>query len=1069
MASSTSKKRKTAGGATPTAQHGGDSGGSIPGTSTPIEYLDSFKRLQKAWPKDMKRLLDPSLPDERRSELWEIMCEGGDVLRQRFAWAIPDERALRIIQHFSPIVEVGSGLGYWAKLLRSRGADVMAYDKVAGAPDDTTSPISKKKKGTKVKESGGANPDGGSEDETPSFWIKVNEGGPEILEEPCNEKRSLFLCYPDDFEGETESLGLRCLFSYEGDVVIHVGELFGDSVSMRPGQSPWGRTTSQECQEELASKFHCILKVPLPSWPHARDTLTIWKRHSLCVIHYDDSSEEEKCEGESDQEGRATRKSDGVDGDKDDGTSSSPDDDREVFASAKSGGRAANGRAGGAVEGDGQDSSADDEGSLEFGSDDDGSMELLPIGVPDVDMYAFVPEAEQMPSATAAPCSMGGYGKGPAGSINVPEMERRNMSLAECEQCALDDFWGMVANQVEQAEATAAMEREDQWSQDVRARIKKEERYKIWEEEDLRKRETRSVVRENLEDAARREYLEASPVVLTLPCFTLLCVSVFYSTPSVDTAMNYSWPTRATLTGQALGEQSSGSMMNDLDVVLTATHSGDDSMYATTRGGGGSNGSDEASLAGSDTAVGRAGGNTSFKKQLLTGGTPPRLSSFERKLAARSKQWSTEEQADAEERAFEEQRRTQELLRNLSNRGSHGAGGQRYSYKVEGRTGIQSHRPPDERGHHDLNGDFRRVRKRQVRSRDWRDCSDSRRDGGQVAELIPEREEQLLTQMFDMLDARNRGEVRLDEVLFYMTENVQGFTWYRAWVVTCHPNDTFDVRFTRPAASPSEDNTSRKGAVATRGEQRPEVETSPRASGSEEDWNSDEEDYTLEAEEEWKATCESVARFIGIPPDLGRAETEVLADAFDAIANIVSPPKAGPTPATNRGAVTSGGSGGEEGKPGRADKDGRGDDDEAPGDFVGAPRIPASDIVRVLRAGAVDEYRRASPALSAACIYREFAEGLWVAGAKKSGSSSEEGEPPVDDHDETNERGRYRQQGDTGGEEIGEDDRGIEGWGVSREEFCRYFEAVTDLVDLNGLSLVPQVQQGLAPPTAVVV
>lgn len=43
--------------------------------------------------------------------------------------------------------------------------------------------------------------------------------------------------------------------------VIHVGELFGDSVSMTPGQSPWGRTTSRECQEELSSKFHCILKV----------------------------------------------------------------------------------------------------------------------------------------------------------------------------------------------------------------------------------------------------------------------------------------------------------------------------------------------------------------------------------------------------------------------------------------------------------------------------------------------------------------------------------------------------------------------------------------------------------------------------------------------------------------------------------------------------------------------------------------------------------------------------------------------------------------------------------------
>lgn len=144
----------------------------------------------------------------------------------------------------------------------------------------------------------------------------------------------------------------------------------------------------------------------------------------------------------------------------------------------------------------------------------DGSLE--PIG----DIVVWVDTTlREKDTATSQPTSsrfaaapfnsMGSFVEGPAGAIDVPEMERRNMSLAECEQCVLDDFWGMVANQVEQAEATAAMEREDQRSQDVRARIKKEERYKIWEEEDLRKRETRSVVRENLEDAARREYLEA--------------------------------------------------------------------------------------------------------------------------------------------------------------------------------------------------------------------------------------------------------------------------------------------------------------------------------------------------------------------------------------------------------------------------------------------------------------------------------------------------------------------------------------------------------------------------------
>lgn len=87
------------------------------------------------------------------------------------------------------------------------------------------------------------------------------------------------------------------------------------------------------------------------------------------------------------------------------------------------------------------------------------------------------------------------------------------MSVAEGEQCALDDFWGLVANQVEQAESTAAMEREDRRSEHVRATLKREERYSLWEQEDLRKRGTRSIIREKLEDAARREYLEVRVLV----------------------------------------------------------------------------------------------------------------------------------------------------------------------------------------------------------------------------------------------------------------------------------------------------------------------------------------------------------------------------------------------------------------------------------------------------------------------------------------------------------------------------------------------------------------------------
>lgn len=211
----------------------------------------------------------------------------------------------------------------------------------------------------------------------------------------------------------------------------------------------------------------------------------------------------------------------------------------------------------------------------------------------------------------------------------------------------------------------------------------------------------------------------------------------------------------------------------------------------------------------------------------------------------------------------------------------------------------------------------------------------------------------------------------------------------------------------------------------------------------------------------------------GIPPDLGRTETEVLGDAFDAIANLVLSPKPEPTPVPNADVAISGTSGGEEaGRPERGNEDGNDGGGRVADADVEAPRIPASEIIRILRAGAVDEYRRASPALSAACIYKEFAVGLGVAstsgadgGARRTilGSSANEGDHPAEER-KTNKGARHRRQGDADDEDIADDGRGR---GVSREEFCDYFEAVTDLVDLNGLSLVPQTHQGLARPTAV--
>lgn len=44
-----------------------------------------------------------------------------------------------------------------------------------------------------------------------------------------------------------------------------------------------GRTSAKEFQEHLASVYHKVLQVPLPSWHSSIDTLTVWKRSKTSV------------------------------------------------------------------------------------------------------------------------------------------------------------------------------------------------------------------------------------------------------------------------------------------------------------------------------------------------------------------------------------------------------------------------------------------------------------------------------------------------------------------------------------------------------------------------------------------------------------------------------------------------------------------------------------------------------------------------------------------------------------------------------------------------------------------
>jgi hypothetical protein len=152
----------------------------------------------------------------------------GEPLLQKYAWAISDQKALGILQRFSPIVEMGAGKGYWAHLLQQQGVEIRAYDLHPPSPS-----------------------------EQEAAWTRVKRGDPSILlkkRKKLSSNVTLFLCYPD----EGSSVGLECLNNILATAtdprdpycryIVHVGELIHTGCASGSPQAPWGRSSSPDFQ-----------------------------------------------------------------------------------------------------------------------------------------------------------------------------------------------------------------------------------------------------------------------------------------------------------------------------------------------------------------------------------------------------------------------------------------------------------------------------------------------------------------------------------------------------------------------------------------------------------------------------------------------------------------------------------------------------------------------------------------------------------------------------------------------------------------------------------------------------
>eukprot|EP01031_Cornospumella_fuschlensis_P026712 gene26712-32279_t len=203
-------------------------------------YQQEVQALSLKYP-EWSRYFDSTGEYERFSKVRQQIEEETAALVEKYAWAIPDDRSLKVIAHFSPIIEIGCGKGYWARLLKDMGVDVVAYDKFLPPSDQR--------------------------------WTDVRQGGPEVLKKITD--RTLLLCYPD----EAESIAAVCLDNYAGEYVIHVGELHSTGTAAGAPVAPFGRTSSAEFQVQLSECFHCVLVAELTMrYPISRDCISVWKR-----------------------------------------------------------------------------------------------------------------------------------------------------------------------------------------------------------------------------------------------------------------------------------------------------------------------------------------------------------------------------------------------------------------------------------------------------------------------------------------------------------------------------------------------------------------------------------------------------------------------------------------------------------------------------------------------------------------------------------------------------------------------------------------------------------------------
>lgn len=160
-------------------------------------------------------------------------------LVRKYSWAVPTERAVRLIASLGPIVEIGAGNGYWASLIAGVGGDILAFDE---RPYDN-------------KWCNGS-------------YHLIFVGGPEKAGEQPD--RALFLCWPPYAEPFADEC-LRRYVEAGGRTLVYIGEGSGGCT----GDDAFHDYIEDLCDSGGWDRIDCVR---LPQWEGIHDYLFVYRK-----------------------------------------------------------------------------------------------------------------------------------------------------------------------------------------------------------------------------------------------------------------------------------------------------------------------------------------------------------------------------------------------------------------------------------------------------------------------------------------------------------------------------------------------------------------------------------------------------------------------------------------------------------------------------------------------------------------------------------------------------------------------------------------------------------------------